>query len=194
MSGTGRALGACMNSTMFSVKRTFLRTVQFGRKVLEPFGLTPARFDLLYVVWKRPYGRQSELRRILGLHPSTVSKMLKKLDDEFVYRNGDNDNEREVVVRLTPHGQRVLEAAVAELVRSGAIDGFMEWAVAGPCRSESKRGVAVLNLEEGLLRVRRTFFDSARLLYVFDPDEWRDDATGELTDWPREGARVPAHA
>ena len=188
--GTARAWRPGMNSTMFSVKRTFLRTVHFGRKLLEPFGLTPARFDLLYVVWKRPYGRQSELRRILGLHPSTVSKMLTKLDDEFVYRGWENENKREVLVRLTPQGTQVFEAAMAELVRSGAIDGFMEWAVAGPCRRESKRGVAVLNLEEGLLRVRRTFFDCARLLYVFDPEEWGADATRELPDWPRERARL----
>jgi hypothetical protein len=67
----------------------------------------------------------------------------------------------------------------------------MEWAVAGPCRRESARGVAVLNLEEGLLRVRRTFFDTARLLYVFDPEEWAADSGRETPEWPRGRARVP---
>ena len=106
-----------------------------------------------------------------------------------MYRNPDPYNGRETVVRLTSEGERVLEAAIAELVANGAMDGFMEWAVAGPSRKESKRGVAVLNLEEALLRVRRTFFDTARLLYVFDPEAWAEHAGRELPDWPR----TPAH-
>ena len=36
-----------MNSTVFSIKRCFLRTVHLGRKVLAQFWLTPARFDAL---------------------------------------------------------------------------------------------------------------------------------------------------
>jgi hypothetical protein len=79
---------------------------------------------------------------------------------------------------------------MAELVESGGIDGFMEWAVAGASRPESRRGVAVLNLEEGLLRVRRAFFDTAWLLYVFDPDEWTEHAGQRLPDWPHARALV----
>ena len=178
-----------MNSTMFSVKRAFLRTVHFGRKVLEPFGLTPARFDLLFLLWRREYRYQSELWRILGLHPSTVSKMLKRLQFiEFVYCDIDPDDERKVVVKLAPDGQAALEAAIAEIVANGAMDGFMGWAVAGPWRREERRSVAVLNLEEALLRVRRTFFDSARLLYAFDPEEWLEHAGPEPPYWPRAAA------
>jgi len=182
-------LGEGMNSTMFSVKRAFLKTVHFGRKLLEPFGLTPARFDLMNLLRNRPHRMQAELWQILGLHPSTVSKMLRRLEElELVYRNYDLDDARRTVVKLAPNGTKALEAAFAELVENGAIDGFMGWAVAGPHRAENKREVAVLNLEEGLLRVRRTFFDTARLLYVFDPAKWLEHANRELPHWPRENA------
>jgi hypothetical protein len=38
--------------------------------------------------------------------------------------------------------------------------------------------------------MRRTFFDTARLLYVFDPDAWAEHAGGELPEWPCERARL----
>jgi DNA-binding MarR family transcriptional regulator len=187
-----------MNSTFFSLKRGFLRTVNFARGWLEPFGLTPARFDMLFTL-RRGGKLQSQVWRILGLHPSTVSKMMKKLDElGLVFRNGDPENGREVVVRLSPEGEEAVEAVVRELAKEGgAIDAYVRWAVAGPHRRVEKRDVAVLNLEEALLRVRRAFVDSARLLYVFDPDafepdpdDWNPPPPPEMPEWPR--ARVKA--
>src|SRR6266567_4827289 len=78
--GMGCAWGARMNSTLFSIKRGFLRTVHFGRKVLEPFGLTPARFDILYLL-RDGWRRQSQIWRRLGLHPSTVCRVMVRLED-----------------------------------------------------------------------------------------------------------------
>jgi hypothetical protein len=54
--------------------------------------------------------------------------------------------------------------------------------------------MAVLNLEEGLLRLRRAFVDSARLMYVFDPDEleppeWEMRPPVVMPEWPCERER-----
>jgi DNA-binding MarR family transcriptional regulator len=187
--GMRRACPRSMNSTFFSIKRGFLRTVNFGRKFLEPFGLTPARFDMLFTL-RRGWKLQSQVWRMLGLHPSTVSKMMKKLDDlGLVFRNGDPDNYREVVVRLSPEGETVLEAAIHNLEKDRAVDEYVAWAIAGPHRAASTREMAVLNLEEALLRVRWAFIDSARLLYVFDPDEleppeWEKRPPVVMPAWP----------
>ena len=182
-----------MNSTFFSLKRGYLRTLNFARKLLEPFGLTPARFDVLFVL-RRGWKHQSQVWRILGLHPSTVSKMICKLDDlELVFRHGDSDNRREMVVRLSPWGAAALEGAIAELVKNGVLDGYVGWAVAGPYRGVERRPVAVLMLEEALLRVRRAFLDTARLLYVFDPDEFEPrERAPVMPHWPREAVELSA--
>jgi DNA-binding MarR family transcriptional regulator len=170
---------------MFSVKRAFLRTVSFGRQALEPFGLTPARFDLMFLLRDNPYRPQAELWRILGLHPSTVSKMLKRLEDlNLVWRGFDNEDGRRTRCSLSPDGEKALEAAIAELVANGAIEAFVAASIGGN-RLECKRSVAVLNLQEGLLRLRRHFLDSARLLNVFDPADWIEDAHRTMPHWPR---------
>jgi DNA-binding MarR family transcriptional regulator len=180
-----------MNSTMFSIKRAFLRTVNFGKKALAPFGLTPARFDALYLLWKREHRWQSQIWKILGLHPSTVSKLMNWLErHELVYRDRDPWNHREIVVKLAPWGRDALEAAMEEMVQGGGLRAYVAWAVAGPSRPWSRRHLAVLNLEEALLRVRRAFMDSARLLYVFDPGRWLEEVPHELPDWPRESERL----
>jgi len=85
--------GAGMHAITFELKRAHLSGVAFGRSVLEKRvkGMTPARFDLMYAIrisLARPVGRrwpdgfredQATLRKKLGLHPSTVSKMIKRL-------------------------------------------------------------------------------------------------------------------
>jgi DNA-binding MarR family transcriptional regulator len=168
------------------MKRGYLRGVSFARKLLQPFGLTPARFDVLFLL-RKGWKHQSAICRHLGLHPSTVSKLLKKIDDVLVYRNCDWENHREVVVKLSAAGRAALEAAAAALVDNGALDAYVEWAVAGPNRHKAKRPVATLNFEEALLRLRRALLDSARLLYVFEPEEHENDVP---PDWPRGHALV----
>jgi DNA-binding MarR family transcriptional regulator len=179
-----------MNSTLFSMKRGYLRGVRFARKLLARYALTPARFDLLFTL-RRGWKHQSAICKQLGLHPSTVSKLLKRLDDVLVFRHYDDDNRREVIVRLSNAGRAALEAAAAALVDNGALDAYMGWAVAGPNRLEAKRSVAVLNFEEALLRVRRALLDSARLLYLFEPEEHEDAVPPE---WPHERAVIPRRA
>src|SRR5215470_16874196 len=101
-----------VNSTLFSIKRGFLRTVNFARKLLAPFGLTPARFDIMYLL-RDGFRRQSQIWRRLGLHPSTVCRVMIQLDLlGLVHRNVDNDNFREVIVKLSRDGRNALNAAI----------------------------------------------------------------------------------
>jgi DNA-binding MarR family transcriptional regulator len=178
-----------MHSTFFSLKRGFLRTVNFARKTLEPFGVTPARFDILFTL-KRGVRLQSQIWRILGLHPSTVCKIMRKLDDlGLIFRNYDADDRREMAVRLSPEGRALMEKIGRAVMEDGGLEGYVGWAAAGPHRPAARRPLAVLNLEESLLRVRRAFADSARLLYQFEPEEfepeeWDRAPRAVMPDWP----------
>src|SRR5262245_57462199 len=118
-----------MHAIVFSMKRGFLRTVRFGRKVLEPFGVTPARFDILFCL--RSGSRlQSQVWRMLGLHPSTVCKMMIRLEElGLVWRNPDSEDFRQTVVKLAPLGWTTVRRVMRALVHNGAIRAFVRAAV-----------------------------------------------------------------
>lgn len=83
--------------------------------------MTPARYDILLTLWQRPdwYRRRDdevydlkfgELVEKLGLHPSTISKCVKRLRElGFVTRLRDGKGAR---VTMTKLGLRMLEIAM----------------------------------------------------------------------------------
>src|SRR5277367_5509039 len=83
-------LVTCMNEIALGAKRTFHGFLRITRRRLASVGLTGARFDMLYAV--RRQGRflsgeedsielrQSDLRRILGVTATVVSRMVRALE------------------------------------------------------------------------------------------------------------------
>ncbi|MFJ8025770.1 MarR family winged helix-turn-helix transcriptional regulator, partial [Streptomyces sp. NPDC096311] len=70
---------------------------------------------LMMQLWERGEQRQADLIKTLGLDPSTVTKMLQRLEQSgFVTRNPSPTDRRAVVVNTTRAGQalrdRVLQA------------------------------------------------------------------------------------
>jgi DNA-binding MarR family transcriptional regulator len=127
-----------MHIVPFLAKRFHLSAVGWGRRFLEDVvrveGMTPARFDLLCVL------RQSGIRlqqrfgkgvgtddagrpfasvvKELGLHPSTVSKMIKRLVEMGwlrVFR--DYPDRRFKIVECTPLGLRRTWEAMRRVFR-----------------------------------------------------------------------------
>src|SRR4051812_46109072 len=92
-----------MHTITFACKRAHLQAVAFGVKAVRRIkDMTPAGFDLLYAIrmtagyharWDAPEISQAELVRTLGLHRSTVSKMIKRLKRLGWVTNGDVDPE-----------------------------------------------------------------------------------------------------
>jgi DNA-binding MarR family transcriptional regulator len=124
-----------------------------GRAILHDAGLeplTPARFDLLYVVHEASHGfiPQKELTVRLGLHPSTVSKMLTRLEElGLASREYSPDDGRERDVYLTPAGRELISRAIAEVFGEGYTVLVVD------------RGIAPLhwwNARQCLRRIRRT--------------------------------------
>ncbi len=103
------------------MKRAYQGSLRFQRKELDRYGLTPARFDLMYVLKQandEGWGlRQSELRRELGVAPPTVSRMLASLERLGFVRRSPRQHTR--YVWLTRLGRYVTRRAAKHTIHSG---------------------------------------------------------------------------
>jgi DNA-binding MarR family transcriptional regulator len=166
-----------MHALFFATKRAFHGILRITRRPLGCYGLTPARFDLLYAL-SRGEGlamRQSILRRILGVAASTVSRMLKSLEAlGFVSREREPyGDSRQRLVRLTALGDDIVESAESDLVSSGAAELALACAL-GCSRWFDEEGtvfVAMCSLESHLRSMRQAFGDHATLHYPWHPDD-----------------------
>jgi DNA-binding MarR family transcriptional regulator len=107
----------------FDLKRAFHGTLRVFRRALARFGLTAARFDLLYIVKKEGGLLQRELQRALGVAAPTVSRMLASLEElGLVVREVDEEDRRQRYVELTKAGRRAVLRAARSLIHSGVVE------------------------------------------------------------------------
>lgn len=174
-----------MNFHFFAIKRTFHGVLRVSRDVAAGFGLTPARVDMLYAVFRVPVpeymgaaGRgsitQSDLRRALGVSAPTVSRMVKSLEAlGFVKRCPSLRDRRTLDISLTDFGWRRVRTMFLELFKWGVLGWALDCALS--------RAPAPINDEEIYrrreelyaitVRLRHAFRDRASLEYPnFDPD------------------------
>ncbi len=145
----------------FVVKRAHHATLKFARPVLAEFGLTPARFDLLYALTERGIDNtQMALRRALGVARATISEMLSALERIGLIARARDRDRRTWRVALTERGRAALDAAVDATMHSGfvpvAVDGIL---------TEHDHDVSEIErretLEYALSHLRRAFGDGA---------------------------------
>jgi DNA-binding MarR family transcriptional regulator len=112
-----------MHVIYFGLKRAFHGTLRVTRRALASLGLTPARFDLLYIVAKEGSSLlQRELQRALGVTAATVSRMLTSLEElGLVEREVTEEDHRCRNVMLTKAGRRCVFKAARWLIHSGNI-------------------------------------------------------------------------
>jgi DNA-binding MarR family transcriptional regulator len=163
-----------LHATFFSMKRAFHGILRILRRPLASYGLTAARFDLLYVLYEKLSHRalQSEIRSALGVTAPTVSRMLASLEKlGLVTRERCDLDRRTWVVQLTGEGIDRVGAAYRELVADGATELALECALAFP-RQHDRRlfGSARRTLERFLDGIRYQFHDTAWSLYRRRPD------------------------
>ncbi len=122
-----------MHAISFQLKRAHLVTTRFAQRAVEDIeGMTPARYDVLALIRQKgiragwPQSNllnsmaQRDIVRWLGLHPSTASIMLKKMEQlgwitrERDKHNGDN---RVRLVTMTELGFRVTWRAMRRVYR-----------------------------------------------------------------------------
>ena len=161
-----------MHTLAFALKRGFQSWLRHARALVRAYGITPARYDMLFAIDDAPGGSllQSALRPRLGVTAPTISKMLSSLEDLGLVRRAVLVRDRrERVVELTAKGKQCLVLAEYELVTSGAIDLAFDCALCGPLachpRLPALRGRA---LEEALCGIRYEFRDLATLRFLRD--------------------------
>ena len=148
----------------------------FDNYAAMPFGLTPARFDMLRVVrLHAPHGAaQWKIRALLGVSGATVSRMLKSLEQlGFVERRRSERDARDVIVKLSALGKICVSLAVDALIDRGVADTF------------AKRGVDFdFELAAAKLGKLQTDLSSMRSVYgdaAIDIDPWQLPRPGLVT-------------
>jgi DNA-binding MarR family transcriptional regulator len=164
-----------VHTTFFSVKRAFHGILRMARRPLAQFGLTPARLDMLYVLYldSRHQCWQSALRDILGVTAPTVSRMLASLQKlGLVKRERDEMDRRQLWVELTDAGLHRMQKVHDELVASGAGQLALDCALAAPKQHDPRAtGTAMRIFDRFLERLRLQFRDTGRLSYR-NPPAW----------------------
>jgi len=152
-----------MHVTLFGLKRGYWSGWRVGRDLLRTQPVTPARFDLLYLLARAPHQwmLQSMIWKVLGVAGPTTRRMVKSLVQRgFVLRFPAPNDARERIVQLTEEGRRVIGVAVEATMTSGAFDAVAVRAVG--------RRERIGALDRLICAVRKGFGDRASRLYAED--------------------------
>jgi DNA-binding MarR family transcriptional regulator len=177
--GTVRAQARCMNAHFFGTKRAFHGILRIMRKPLGSFGLTAARYDMLYAIFgdvPKPHHDgcltlQSELPRQLGVHKSVVSRMLRSLEQiGLVARGRSFADRRKLRVWLTEAGRERLHDAARCLARASR--RLLCMAICfGRYRDAYERFRHMSTYDSYLRALRRLFGDTAWVGYRWQFDD-----------------------
>jgi DNA-binding MarR family transcriptional regulator len=173
-----------MNPVIFGSKQFYLGTLRFTRELLTPFGITPARFNMLIAITNanrapdpqrdpdrsvRPGLAQRELRTILGVSGPTISRMLRSLEIlGFVVRTPHPWKRRQKWVAVTAAALHRVHAAIEDAVDTR----FLHWATEeflNPEPGNHPLGDAAITLTRTILdRARDRLSDVATLWFGYD--------------------------
>ena len=107
-----------MDDVLFGVKRAHLAMNWWALRKLKEFGITPARFDLMRMIFTRNHRwAQSELRRALGVARATLSRMVRALVKlGWIVREVNAFDRRTLDCVLTEEGRRVVATVMTTLI------------------------------------------------------------------------------
>ncbi|MBS2015608.1 MAG: MarR family transcriptional regulator [Deltaproteobacteria bacterium] len=150
-----------MHPVSFAFKRGHIRAVVAHRDMLKPFDITPARFDALFVIRARGGScYQSEIWDDLGLHPSTISRMIKSMVERGLVAStpvsyGDG---RERIISLTRTGFKVIVAAVKAFIHDDELRQLYERMHDGAVEAVKSLVAAARNVGEWLGDIASHFY------------------------------------
>jgi MarR family transcriptional regulator, organic hydroperoxide resistance regulator len=98
----------------FALYSTSLAMTKLYKPLLEPLGLTYPQYLALLVLWERDALAVSELGERLFLDSGTLTPLLKRMEVAgWLLRERASDDERRVIVSLTPAGRALKRRAQA---------------------------------------------------------------------------------
>ena len=147
------------------MKRAHHRALAAARKWLEPFDITPARFDFLYAVFQHAHLGgifQTDMIAALGCVKSNVTRLRDALIElGYVYTSFDGSEERDgILIKLTNEGYDLVKRILAS-TREHVEEKSEEIALAPPAPENETP-------KEGLVRVMRAVRTKLSDKCVFD--------------------------
>ena len=162
-----------MDAVFWAAKRAHHAALKFCRPLLAPYGLTPARFDLLFMLDEKGAVSQMALRSALGVARATISEMLTALESlGLVARDNFLPDRRTRSVALTTKGRELVDAAYYTHISGGIVSLAVDCAFgAGNPLAE-----VIFSLKDWFdgasVLLRAAFRDSAdHDLYRWHPDD-----------------------
>ncbi|MFD9032496.1 MarR family winged helix-turn-helix transcriptional regulator [Streptomyces sp. NPDC059567] len=137
------ALGGPVSHALSRVAR--LHRIAAGR-LLKEVGLFPGQEFLMMCLWDCGPVRQSELIKAMGLDPSTVTKMLQRLEQSGHVRRSPDPTDRRAVLVAAADGGGALRSGVADVWT-----GLEEYTLAGLTPAERADLARLLAKVEGNL-------------------------------------------
>jgi DNA-binding MarR family transcriptional regulator len=130
-----------MDDLFFGVKRAHLGVNAWALGRLKEFGVTPARFDLMRMIYERNFRWvQSELRHRLGVARATISRMLRSLEKlGWIERKPNPWDRRTRDCVLTYEGRRVVATVMSTLIWPKVIAKVVDAALGGDVEKERKQ-------------------------------------------------------
>ena len=106
--------------------------------ILEEIDLTYTQYIVMMYFWEKGESNVKEISKTLLLDPSTLTPLLKKLEEKgFLTRERSNTDERNLVVKLTDKGLNLREKAVEVPAKIGKCLNLTD--------EEAKKLVSVVN-------------------------------------------------
>jgi DNA-binding MarR family transcriptional regulator len=163
-----------MHHIFFSLKRTHHRALAYSRRLSVPYGLTPARFDMMYAIDRHRDSLlwQSHLRRLLGVTAATISRMVRSLEElGYITRDRNAFDRRQIDIRITKLGSSVFDFVENLTMTTGNVDFIVTGAFAVLWYAESAIS-DLFDFEAFLHRARDRLWDTATLRYPWHPDDF----------------------
>jgi DNA-binding MarR family transcriptional regulator len=148
-----------MHYLSLEMKRAHWAAVGVARSIAAEFWLTPARFDLLYVVRRFGGGSgQNAIARQLGVSGATVSRMLRSLEElGFVRRVRMSFDLRRKVIRLSSWAEEFIDRAIRAFV-----DGKVMHRIYQAMRDLGSKAIRAAKGAKTNAEARRAYEDARR--------------------------------
>ncbi|MES2261548.1 MAG: MarR family transcriptional regulator [Pseudomonadota bacterium] len=96
----------------FALYSTSLAMNKLYRKLLRKLGLTYSQYLVMMVLWEKNELTVSEVGERLYLDSATLTPLLKRMEQaELLTRTRCPNDERQVIISLTPQGDRLRDEA-----------------------------------------------------------------------------------